>query len=108
MWTWLATCMPVSSVDQFIAMCIVCAGTLCAAFDFLLPLACQWVAIASGLQVDCQWIAIASGLQVCCNWQWIASGLQLQGIAIANGLFVDCICQWIASGLQVYCNCKLI
>ena len=82
--------MPVTYVDQFIAMCIVCAGTLCAAFDLPLLLACQWVAIASGLKVDFQWIAIASGLQVCCNWQWIASGLQLQ---------VDPNCQWIATKL---------
>ena len=69
--------MQVAFVGQFIAICIVCAGTLCVAFDLPLPLACQRVAIASGLPVDC-------------NWQWIASVLKLamdcQWIAIANGL----------------------
>ena len=80
--------MPVTFVGQSIAMCIVCACTLCTAFGLPLPLACQWVAIASGLKVEFQWIAIASGLQVCCNLQWIAGGLQLQ---------VDPNCQWIAT-----------
>ena len=89
--------MPVTYVDQFIAMCIVCAGTLCAAFDLPLLVACKWFAIASGLQVDC-------------NCQWIASVLQLamdrQWIAIASGSQLPVDCWWIAiaSGLQVGCK----
>ena len=89
--------MPVTSVDQFIAMCIVCAGTLCAAFDLLLPVACRWVAIASGLQVDCQWIASVLQLAVDCQSIEIATGPQFPmdcwWIAIANGLQVGC--KWI-------------
>ena len=89
--------MPVTFLDQVIAECIVCAGTLCAAFDLPLLLACQWFAIASGLQVDC-------------NCQWIASVLQLamdrQWIAIASGSNFPLDCWWvaIASGLQVGCK----
>ena len=90
--------MPLTFVDQFIAMCIVCAGTLCAAFDLPLLLACQWVAIASGLQVDCQWIASVLQLAVDCQWVAIASGSQLpvdcRRVAIASGLQVGC--KWIA------------
>ena len=97
MWTWLATCMPVSSVDQFIAMCIVCAGTWCAAFDLLLLLARQWVAIASGLQLYFKWQWIASVLQLAIDRQWIA---------IASGSHFPLDCWWvaIASGLQVVCK----